>query len=135
VTAGPARPPSPEEAAAAFAEEAAVFVRALATLAPGLRLDWSLASIEDLERFVAATFDPPGSQDIPESLPMGVGCYLGEVLRRAHGGRWSAEGHLEDVGAVVETFPLQRAQKRFWEGEALSLSAFAAAVSSTARAR
>ena len=125
-------PPTPEEAAAAFAEEADVFVRTLAGLAPDLALDWSLASLDALEAFIAATFDPPGSQEIPQALEMGVGCYLGEVLRRHHGGRWNAEGHLEQVGAVVETFPLQRAQKRFREGPALSIADFAASVSGAA---
>ena len=131
----PARPPSAEDAAAAFAAEADVFVRVLADLAPELRLDFSLASIDALEAFVATTFDPPGSQEIPSSLEMGVGCYLGETLRRALGGRWTAEGHLEGVGAVVETFPLQRAQKRFRDGPSVSLAAFAASVAGAARRR
>jgi hypothetical protein len=131
----PDNPPSAEDAAAAFAAEADVFVRVLADLAPDLRLDFSLASIDGVEAFVARSFDPPGSQEIPQSLEMGVGCYLGEALRRSLGGRWSAEGHLEDVGAVVETFPLQRAQKRFREGPDLSLAAFAASVAEAAARR
>ena len=107
-----------------FAEEAAVFVRVMADVAPGVRLDGSPASLEALDAALSASFGHPGMPPAPEALMLGVGCYLGEVIRRHLGGRWNAEGHLEGAGAAVEAFPLQRARRRLEDPGAGSLAAY-----------
>lgn len=45
-----------------------------------------------------------------DALAVAAGCFAGEVIRRSVGGRWTAEGTLEAVGAVVETAPLAKAR-------------------------
>lgn len=99
---------------AGFPGEATVFVALMHDLAPELVLDRSPASVGDLEAFLAARFDD--GQHAPDSLQVGVGCYLGEVIRRAAGGTWTAEGTLEGLGPVTEAFPLARARARFERG-------------------
>lgn len=105
-----------------FAEEAAVFVRVMADVAPGVRLDGSPESLADLDAALTASFGGAGAPAAPEALMLGVGCYLGEVIRRHLGGRWNDEGHLEGAGVAVEAFPLQRARRRLEDPAAGSLA-------------
>lgn len=107
-----------------FAEEAAVFVRVMADVAPGVRLDGSPGSLADLDAALTASFGWAGAPPAPESLMLGVGCYMGEVIRRHLGGSWNDEGHLEGAGVAVEAFPLQRARRRLEDPEAGSLAAY-----------
>lgn len=44
-----------------------------------------------------------------DAARVGAGCYVGEVLRRALGGTWQADGTLAEVGHVAETSPLAKA--------------------------
>jgi hypothetical protein len=61
-------------------------------------LDFSVESVASL---------PPLSDD---AAVIGAGCYVGEVLRRAVGGEWQADGSLAGVGFVSETQPLAKAR-------------------------
>ncbi|MCU1372861.1 MAG: hypothetical protein JWO68_147 [Actinomycetia bacterium] len=45
-----------------------------------------------------------------DAARLGAGCYVGEVLRRALGGTWQADGTLAGVGHVSETSPLAKAR-------------------------
>jgi hypothetical protein len=116
--------PAPREQSSAFQKEAASFVSIVGDIAPTLELDYSAGSIQSLEDFIASSFDPPGSSYVPESLAVGVGCYVGEVVIRTLGGRWSPDGGAEvrGIGHVNCTFPIQKAQRRFANGPEDSLS-------------
>jgi PPOX class probable F420-dependent enzyme len=65
-----------------FETEAATFVEIMGDLGSGVSLDYSPASLRSLEDFIAARFDPPGSSFVGDNLPIGVGCYVGEVVIR-----------------------------------------------------
>jgi hypothetical protein len=116
--------PAPHEQSSPFQKEAASFVSIVGDIAPNLDLDYSAGSIQSLEEFIASSFDPPGSSYVPESLAVGVGCYVGEVVVRTLGGRWSPDGSAEvrEIGSVNCTFPIQKAQRRFANGPEDSLS-------------
>ena len=105
-----------------FTNEAETFVAIMANMAPELRLDFSAESINLLEAFIASRFDPPGSQFVGESLPVGVGCYVGETIIRTLGGHWTPAGEIHHIGGVEKTFPLAKAHKRFQNGPADSLA-------------
>ena len=116
--------PAPREHASPFQKQAASFVSIVGDIAPGLELDYSVDSVRALEEFIASSFDPPGSSYVPESLAVGVGCYVGEVVVRTLGGRWNPDGSAEvlDIGRVNCTFPIQKAQRRFANGPEDSLA-------------
>jgi hypothetical protein len=76
---------------AGFAVEAARF-------ADHHGLDFSVESVASL----------PALRD--DASVIGAGCYVGEVLRRAVGGSWQADGSLAGVGFVRETQPLAKAR-------------------------
>jgi hypothetical protein len=119
--------PSPSEQPSPCRDEAARFVEIMGELAPQLRLDYSPASLETLEEFIAARFDPPGSSYVGEALPIGVGCYVGEVVVRNLGGRWQPDGApvVVDVGGRIKrTYPVQKAHKRFDNGPEDNLAWF-----------
>ena len=99
-----------------------MLVRVMADLAPSLVLDFSAASVTALDVFLAAAFD--GRQEAPPALVLGVGCYVGEVLRRTLGGAWADDGALTGVGRVVETFPLKQARDRIVDARAGALAAY-----------
>jgi hypothetical protein len=61
-------------------------------------LDFSVGSVASL----------PALKD--DAAVVGAGCYVGEVLRRAVGGAWQADGTLAGVGFVSETQPLAKAR-------------------------
>jgi hypothetical protein len=116
--------PAPREHSSPFQKQAASFVSIVGDIAPGLELDYSVDSVRALEEFISCSFDPPGSSYVPESLPVGVGCYVGEVVVRTLGGRWNPDGSAEvlDIGRVNCTFPIQKAQRRFANGPEDSLA-------------
>ena len=105
-------------------------MRVLADLAPDLVLDFSAASVAALDAFLAERFD--GRQEAPPALALGVGCYVGEAMRRTLGGAWADDGSLTGVGRVVETFPLKQARERVERGTAGSLVAYWDAVEAAA---
>lgn len=82
----------------------------------GVKLDWSDASIEDVEQilmkmhasYAATTPRPP--QEKVMSFSKGFGSYVGEVYRRNHGGEWGM------ISLDGQTFPGLRtkAGTNFW---------------------
>src|SRR3989338_6950415 len=58
---------------------------ALARDAYGLELDFSPCTRGRLDDLIGSNFGP-GSADQNSNLIVGMGCYLGEVVIRAHGG-------------------------------------------------
>ncbi|WP_260581411.1 hypothetical protein [Sphingopyxis sp. PET50] len=109
----------------------------------GYRADFTLASLEEIDRF----FDehaPHGvarsggllSEDVGSRL-FAIGSYIGETLRRQLGGDWIGDD--EDPQAEINIslkladgsiiWPIQRAMKRFRNGPEDSIAAYGAAVS------
>jgi hypothetical protein len=97
----------------------------------GYVADFSPASLREVERFFREQMDEPGvataggllDEDVGRRL-FGLGAYVGEVLRRARGGRWSTEGlssEEEDL-VVLEldesslVWPVRRVVDRFRRG-------------------
>ena len=78
------------------------FVAEAERFAARLGLDWSVASVERVATLLRA--------DRSDAAVIGAGCYVGEVLRRAVAGTWSAEGSLLGLGPVAETMPLVKAR-------------------------
>ena len=107
-----------------------MLVRVLGDLAPALVLDHSAASVAALDDFLAERFD--GREAAPPALALGVGCYVGEVIRRTLGGAWADDGSLVGVGAVVETFPLKQARDRVEQAAAGGLAAYYESVAAAA---
>lgn len=108
-----------------FAAEAAVFLNIMDEMAPQIGLDYSVDSIQRLENFIAEHFDPPGSRQVSDSLVVGIGCYLGEVIIRHLGGHWNHDGRPEinRIGGAVEAvYPIDKARKRFENGPGDSLA-------------
>lgn len=112
-----------------FEHHAADF-RELVRTSYGLDLDYSPGSVGQLDDFVDIHFGP-GSADDHSSLIVGMGCYLGEVVVRSHGGHWSADEEFFHSPAVViagkletRTFPLSRVWRRFEYGPEQSLVAY-----------
>lgn len=67
-----------------------------------LGLDFSVDSVGRVEDWLRA--------ERTDAAVVGAGCYVGEVLRRAVGGAWQADGTLSGVGHVSETSPLAKAR-------------------------
>ncbi len=107
-----------------YTAEAAVFLNIMDEMAPQIGLDYSVDSIQRLENFIAEHFDPPGSRQVSDSLVVGIGCYLGEVIIRHLGGHWNRQDRPEinQVGAVEAVFPIEKVRKRFENGPTDSLA-------------
>lgn len=123
------------QAVAPWTQEAELFVTLMRDLAPTLQLDYSATSIQALEQLIAANFDPPGSSFVGDTLPVGVGCYVGEVVVRTLGGQWNVEGkpEINDIGPIQAVFPIQKAVKRFSNGPEDSLHSYYATIARYAR--
>ena len=96
----------------------------------GLDLDYSPDSLRQLEQLIGAHFGP-GSADANAALIVSMGCYVGEVIIRSHGGRWAPNEEFFNQPAVViegklqtHTFPIGRVWKRFEYGNDQSLVAY-----------
>jgi hypothetical protein len=128
----------PEDLAAP--EGAAEAFRRVAERHWAVELDYGLASLELAEELLLAAFHEaaePGADDRRSTAPVldpmvrGLGCYLGEVIRRAAGppaawteaGGWG-EGPLLDLGPATAD-PLGKARTFLEEGAEDSVSFFA----------
>ncbi|MFQ5816329.1 MAG: hypothetical protein ACE5H2_00005 [Terriglobia bacterium] len=116
-------------AASDFQQQAAEFC-ALARASYGLELDYTAATLTDLDHLIETHFGPRSADDNPAVIVM-MGCYVGEVLIRRHGGVWcGAEEFFRSPAVVMEgklqtrTFPLSRVWKRFEYGPEHSLEAY-----------
>jgi hypothetical protein len=107
-----------------YEEEAGNFLSVMGEVASELRLDYSVESLQRLDQFIAENFEPAGSKAIADSLPQGIGCYVGEVIIRNLGGEWSEEDKPEIVGiAALEPIqPIEKAHRRFQNGRQDSLA-------------
>lgn len=107
-----------------YQQEAGSFLAIMGDMAPQTCLDYSVESLQRLEQFISEHFDPPGSKFVSESLPLGIGCYLGEVIIRHLGGHWNEDGQPEinEVGAIQVIYPIEKAQQRFKNGRQDSLA-------------
>jgi len=119
-----------------FNREAAEFC-ALAQDSYGLDLDYSPDTLRQLDNIINDHF-APGSADDHPALIVSMGCYVGEVIIRSHGGRWQADEEIFHSPAVIiegrlqaRTFPLSRVWRRFEYGENESLVAYYGEVSRT----
>jgi len=58
----------------------------------GITLDWSEASIQLVEHMVGRLHEEMPAEELTEEtvwiIAKAFGCYIGEVLRRHHGGEW-----------------------------------------------
>lgn len=96
----------------------------------GLELDFSPGTLGQLDDLIDSQFGP-GSADQNANLIVAMGCYLGEVVIRSHGGAWRADEEFFHSPAVVvegklqtRTFPLSRVWRRFEYGIEHSLVAY-----------
>jgi hypothetical protein len=107
-----------------YQQEAGTFLTIIGEMAPELGLDYTVESLQRLDQFIAEHFDPPNSKHVGETLPVGIGCYVGEVIIRNLGGHWNADGQPEinDIGPVQSIFPIDKAIKRFQNGREDSLA-------------
>jgi len=106
--------PNTSEAIAELAEQ---FVRGVEGLS-GLRLDFSLASLGDLDRWLTEWIDMAAVYDAPAALPDSalvepIAAYIGEVLIRSAGAAWDFAAHSDQAFP-----PLQ-----FASGQRIDLSA------------
>ena len=108
----------------------------------GYRLDFTLSSLAEVDRFLDEHADPSSeATDTLLSNRLGpwmfaLGSYCGEVLRRAVGGEWHWGGLDDDKAASTDTqlvlvdnslvFPLQRIWKRLMSGEEESMTRWGA---------
>jgi peptidylprolyl isomerase len=102
------------------------FIQAMATKAPDLVLDYSAASISDLEGYIERTYRDARAKR-PDAQQQGdLGCYLGETIIKTVGGHWNSAGNAEIDGIRVidRVFPLARVEKRFREGEGSSIESY-----------
>lgn len=107
-----------------YKDEAGTFLTIMDEMAPQIGLDYTVESLQRLDQFITEHFDPPGSKFVGETLPMGIGCYVGEVIIRHIGGEWNPEGkpEINGIGPIEAIFPIDKAIKRFTEGREHSLS-------------
>ncbi len=104
----------------------------------GYQADFSPASLREIDRFFddhSAAGKPKAggllAQDMGKRL-FAVGCYIGEVLRRAKGGDWHGDDADPKVELNVELrfpggtvcWPVQRALKRLQQGPAEGIPAY-----------
>jgi hypothetical protein len=107
-----------------YEQEAGSFLTIMDEMAPQVALDYSVESLQRLDQFISEHFEPPGSKFVGETLPVGIGCYVGEVIIRHLGGHWNTESKPEvnDIGPIEAIFPIDKAIKRFSNGKQDSLA-------------
>jgi hypothetical protein len=102
----------------------------------GVNLDFSLESVDGLERILASLHSmqasaPPLERATDDQVKQAIatwGAYLGEVLRRRHGGRWQIDAESHGLRLVINgttIWPLGKVQKRLLEGEVDNVAFFA----------
>jgi hypothetical protein len=107
-----------------YQEEAGAFLSTMGEMAPQVKLDYSVESLQRLDLFISEHFDGHSAQHASDTLLLRVGSYLGEVIIRHLGGFWNEAGEPEinEVGPIAVIYPLEKAQLRFQNGKADSLS-------------
>lgn len=107
-----------------YQQEAGTFLSIMDEMAPQLRLDYTVESLQRLDQFITENFEPAGTKPVGETLPVGIGCYMGEVIIRHLGGHWNENGEPEinNIGPVEAIYPIDKAIKRFKNGKEDSLA-------------
>jgi hypothetical protein len=107
-----------------YQEEAGTFLSIMGEMAPQIGLDYTIDSLQRLDQFISEHFDPPGSKFVDETLLVGIGCYVGEVIIRHIGGHWNPEGkpEINEIGPLEAIQPIEKARQRFEQGREHSLS-------------
>src|SRR5262245_41270518 len=119
-------PFQPDPQVAEIAEAYALDAVDLAARNFGVTLDWSEASVRQVEQMLGRLHDEMVSAQPPEdavwTFAKAFGSYVGEVLRRHHGGEWgmvSMGGQsfpgLQQVGGAL-CWPWGKAHKRLVNG-------------------
>jgi hypothetical protein len=85
----------------------------------GVDLDYSAGSITRLDEMITKGWPEP--PNLLDPLVGGLGSYLGETIRRLHGGEWRhTQEHgffLDKIGGRdLQIFPMARARKRLLKG-------------------
>lgn len=101
-----------------------------AALKWGVMLDFTETSLADVDELLGVLHDGLKSATAEErpsaanlrAMTIGFGVYLGEVVRRTVGGRWT-DAEVEGQGRILrlvvgsaETYPLRKVEKRLTEG-------------------
>lgn len=97
-----------------------------------LELNFSEASVHDIEEqvdTVSYTIRGGNSPENIEMLSRAWGSYLGEIIRRKHGGEWVALGEGEQERLALRTpqgdlFPLEQVRRRLTEGASANLEQY-----------
>ncbi len=107
-----------------YAVKAGEFLSIMDEMAPQIALDYSVESLQRLDQFISEHFDVNHGRQVDETLPVGIGAYVGEVIIRHIGGNWHPDGKPEvnSIGPIAAVFPLEKAHKRFTNGKQDSLS-------------
>ena len=112
-----------EDAASAFIKEIpdrAEILRDMAKKVFGVKLDYSAKSIPKLDDIIKEGW-PKKPPVMLDNMVTVFGSYLGEAIRRIHGGEWSFSDehglHLDVGGLDIKIFPFAKVQKRFLNGE------------------
>ncbi len=110
--------------ASQYRDEAGTFLSIMDEMAPQIRLDYSVESLQRLDQFISEHFEPIGEKNVGETLPTGIGCYLGEVIVRNLGGYWNKEGkpEINGLGQIDAVFPIEKALRRFEGGKQEALA-------------
>jgi hypothetical protein len=120
------RPPSDEDVAEAMHGLAVIFVEGSAQ--EGYEFGWDADSANRLDELCDAFLAGRPDKAVVDSMIMSMGAYLGELIVRNAGGRWTY--HQEQQAAAVETgqqqlcFPHNKVAKRLARGEEHGLWAF-----------
>jgi Family of unknown function (DUF6278) len=111
---------SPDSDLRSHIESLAELSRQKAKSVFGVDLDYSADSITRLDDMIQKGWpQPPVFLD---TMVEGFGSYLGEVIRRLHGGEWrhtEADGYFLDRvgGRDMQIYPMARVRKRFLKGK------------------
>lgn len=99
----------------------------------GIDLDYRAESIPKLDEMIREGW-PDGPPAMLDATVLSFGSYLGETIRRVHGGDWGFSPehgiHLDVGGLGIKIFPFAKVEKRFVNGEEDSLGYFYSFVAS-----
>lgn len=94
----------------------------------GRRLTWDLPSLDLVDEACTTYREEDPDEDMIEVLALGVGAYVGEVIRATAGGTWRTneeEGQVAlKISRWLETFPVAKVHKRLTEGEEHDLRSY-----------
>ena len=118
--------PTDGDVAQAMRELAEIFVNA--SVHEGYEVGWGADSAQRLDELCDAFLASRPEQGVIDSMIMSMGAYLGEVIVRNAGGRWTYDQSQETAGVETQQqqmcFPHNKVAKRLTLGEEHGLWAF-----------